>query len=262
MFPTPTRAQIERCNDKWQLMQLCAQLEVDHPATALVRTDADISRVTTAERVVVKPLSEGFGFGVHELASVAELRDHLARDDRPGNAFPQIVQEHVPGVDIDVTILVDQGTTVVGVVQERLPDGRSMRFSTDRRFLEPAERLAAATAFHGMMDFDLRHDHETGRVVVIECNPRFPGSLLNKTWAGANLALDGVALALGFPIAATGAAWPAVYHPPTARNLALVARPRFWRDGLAPTRDGWRFRTRDPRYAFSALRARGATDRR
>jgi hypothetical protein len=159
------------------------------------------------------------------------------------------VQEHVPGDDVDVTLLVDHGRVVTGLVQQRLADGRSLRFSATPDLLAPVEQIAAAVGFHGVMDFDLRHDPASGRIVVIECNPRFPGSLLNKVWAGVDFAFDGVALALGFPIAVPAAVWPTEYRPPQLRNGPLALRRAFWQGSLAPTRVGWASRFRDPRYA-------------
>jgi hypothetical protein len=261
-FPAPSRAQIERCNDKWQLAELCATLGIDHPETRLLESPDDAAAVASWGRVIVKPRSECFGFGVYELASGADVRDHLVRGDRPGNALPLLVQEFVPGQDIDVTVLAHRGRTVTGIAQERLADGGSLRFSTAPELLAPAEQLAAAVGFDGVMDFDLRRDPATGRVAVIECNPRLPGSIPNKTWAGVNLPVLGVELALGLLPHRPDIRLPAVYRPPWLRYLPLVARPSFWFGELYPTRTGWLSRARDPRYACTITYERLIASRR
>jgi hypothetical protein len=108
------------------------------------------------------------------------------------------------------------------------------------------------------MDFDFRRDSATDRLVVIECNPRFPGSLKNKMWAGSNLALAGVGLELGLDV--HGADAPAIgeYRVLRPRNLAMVLGRRWWSDELAPTRAGWRFHLRDPLYAADGIAQRAA----
>jgi hypothetical protein len=49
-----------------------------------------------------------------------------------------------------------------------------------------AERLAAATNYHGVAHFDVRRDAATGDLTLIECNPRYWYSMFACCLAGLN----------------------------------------------------------------------------
>lgn len=256
-FPLPGAPLIDWCNNKWNLMQLCESIGVNSPRTWLIDDPARIDDVELDCELVVKPLSEGFGFGVYVLESRAQLADHLRRTDRPGNGLPLLVQEYIPGVDIDATILVDHGVTIASVVQSHLPGTDSIRFVDDVRATELVAQIAKATEFHGVMDFDLRLDPATDRLAVIECNPRLPGTLLKKMFAGMNIAAAGARLAAGEPFDDLWAPTYGVHHPLRPAHLRCCLTRQWFGTELAPTRAAWRFMlVSDARYTAARVGAR------
>ncbi len=242
-FPLPAPSTILECNDKWWLAGLCGRLGLDIPATRRLETMDDVVAATTLGRVVVKPPSEGFGAGVRILDDAGDLVDHVTDTDREANALPLLVQEYLPGIDVDVTVLADHGEIVADVVQFR--DGGELRFVDDDRCVELVRPIVEATGFHGVMDFDLRLDRRADRLAVIECNPRLPGSLINKQFVGLDLLDLGVRLAMGEaverPARPTG-----VTRSPQLGDLRSMLSSAWWDEENRGVRAAWRHAVTDP----------------
>ncbi len=248
-FPVPTPQAIFECNDKWWLAELCRSLDLDIPATRRLDTMDDVADATRLGRIVVKPPSEGFGAGVRILDDADELIDHVTDSGREANELPLLVQEFVPGIDIDVTVLADHGEVIADVVQYR--DGNALRFVDDQRSVDMVRPIAEATGFHGVMDFDLRLDRRADRLVVIECNPRLPGSLINKTFVGLDLVDLGCRLAMGAEV--TSPARPVgVTRSPQLGDLRSMVRPAWWAEENRGVRAAWRHAVTDPAWRLAA----------
>jgi len=256
-FPMPSRELIEFYNDKWRMATACARAGIDTPLTCLLERPADLDgldRLRGRGPIVVKPLTAGDSFGVYVLDSTDELAAHLVSDDRPGNELPLIVQEHVPGRDLDVTVVANVGRVTDAVVSEHVAGSRTLRYFDHPRAVEVAGRIAAIGCYHGVLDFDFREDPATGRLVVVDTNPRLTGSTLVKTWAGANLPVQGVRMAMGLahePRSGTAAG----FHRPVGPELVAAIGRGWWRADNAPTRAALRCAISDLGYH----RARQAT---
>ncbi len=252
-FPVPAPQSIFECNDKWWLAELCRSLDLDIPATRRLETMDDVADATRLGRIVVKPPSEGFGAGVRILDDADQLIDHVTDTSQEANELPLLVQEFVPGIDIDVTVLVDRGEVLADVVQYR--DGEELKFVDDQRSVDMVRPIAEATGFHGVMDFDLRLDRRADRLVVIECNPRLPGSLINKTFVGLDLLDLGCRLAMGAPV--TAPARPVgMTRSPQLTDLRSMVRPAWWSEQNRGVRAAWRHAVTDPTWRI-ATRANG-----
>jgi predicted ATP-grasp superfamily ATP-dependent carboligase len=103
-----------------------------------------------------------------------------------------LVQERIPGHGMGVFVLAERGDTRVRFAHRRLrekpPTGgvsvlrESIRVPEE--LVEPATRLVAALAWHGVCMIEFRVDARDGTPYLMELNPRFWGSLQLAIEAG------------------------------------------------------------------------------
>jgi hypothetical protein len=142
-----------------------------------------------------------------------------------GDLFPILAQDYLPGQDIDLSVLCDDGEIVAWTIQESVPgESRSLRFLRNQAVLDMGSQLVRAIGFHGIAHFDLRHDERDGSIRFIECNPRFWGSVQYSAWAGVNFPDLGVRMAVG-----ETPEWVVSAHETVCHNPGLAPR-RLLRD--------------------------------
>jgi predicted ATP-grasp superfamily ATP-dependent carboligase len=195
--PIPSSEQLAYGLDKAPVMRVAARLGIPHPRTLLPANEAEVRAL--AERLqpplVIKPRVSSGGRGI---VYVTPTDDLSRRWHEVHQSFPlPMLQECVPnGRKFDVGLLIDQrGKCVASFVQEELRhfpirDGLStMQVSVHRPDLvERAEHLLGAIGWYGLAEVEFMEDPRTGKVLLLEVNPRF--------WASIQLA---IACGVDFP---------------------------------------------------------------
>jgi len=197
VFPVSRRELIESLHDKWRFHQLLVRLGLPSPRTELLGPGEGIGTRRLAYPVIAKPPASEGGDRVARFDAREPLERMLARP--ASRATSWLLQEYIPGRDIDLSVMADRGRLVAWTVQSGSGAGPRV-FERDDRLVEIGRRICEATAFHGVAHFDMRIDERDGGVRVIECNPRFWGSLILSTWSGVNFVEAGCAMALGKPV--------------------------------------------------------------
>lgn len=195
VFPLPGQVEVlDRLHDKESFALLLDQLRLPHPGTTVLRLPDEAATSGLTFPVIAKPADGENGVGVRRVDSAAELA-RILETRAPART---LVQPFIEGEDIDLSLLADRGRVVAWTIQKRDPAREGlMQFVHDERLLEIGRRVVEEVGFHGVAHFDMRIERGTGRLVAIECNPRFWGSLLFSVWAGVNFAHLGLLLALG-----------------------------------------------------------------
>jgi predicted ATP-grasp superfamily ATP-dependent carboligase len=194
VFPVADADTLRTLHDKWRFHGLLTQLGLPAPRTAVLGCGASLDAIDLRYPLMGKPTDSEGGDRVARYDTRRELETMLA-GPRAGKQ-PWLLQEFVPGSDIDLSLIADHGRIVGWTIQDDVGNGFRI-FKEEPRLLEIGQRLVAATGFHGVAHFDMRTDQRDGGVVVIECNPRFWGSLILSTWSGVNFVEIGCAIALG-----------------------------------------------------------------
>lgn len=206
--PIPSLVQFDAAHDKWQLARLLSAHRLPHPATHLTGSDdAAAAAETMRFPVLIKPRRGGNGIGITRLHSADALLRHVER--HPSASATTIVQEEIPGRDIDCSVLCKEGEVLAHTIQRALshaPDrfqpSSGVEFVAHDEVLRVVTRLMAVLRWNGVAHVDLREHAATGRVDVIEVNPRFWGSLLGSLHAGVNFPQFTALAALGMPLPA------------------------------------------------------------
>jgi predicted ATP-grasp superfamily ATP-dependent carboligase len=246
VFPVATLEVLQTLHDKWRFHWLLTSLGLPSPRTHRLDPGDSLDGVPFGYPLMAKPTNSEGGDRVGRFDTRQELEAMLGR---PGALeSPWLLQEFLPGRDIDMSLLADRGKVVAWTIQDDGDDGYKV-FKRDDRILNIGERIVSATNFHGVAHFDMRIDERDGSVHVIECNPRFWGSMILSTWSGVNFVALGAAMALGKPVANVIQIDGNCKHQGIAprRMLKALLVGRTAPEGLSPSMlAGWRQVHSDP----------------
>jgi carbamoyl-phosphate synthase large subunit len=249
LFPTPTHDQFIDLHDKWFFSRVAAACGSRHPKTCLIESPDRLSALDLAFPLIVKPLRRTAGEGVFRIDTPEDLARHVDGCFRK-NELPIIAQEWIDGYDLDLTLIVDRGKPRAWTIQRRGAGFPVVEFINDPAILDLGRRIVTHTGYHGVVDFDIRFDERNHVPVVIEANPRFPGTLRFKLWAGVNFPAIGIAMALGESL-------PRDFVPPVGfcvdpgispkRLLRALAHGHFVPEDLRGySTTAWRMNYQDP----------------
>lgn len=198
VFPVSSMETLEMLDDKWRFHCFLEENAIPGPRTILLEHEEDLALLrkgTIRFPVIVKTLYGESGYGVFPAGNVGEI-EHYLRSGSKYAKLPLLVQEFVRGYDADISVLAVEGQVVAHVGQSRRVPG-SLEFFENEAVLEIAQRIVRAAAYNGVANIDIRIDEESGKVTVIECNPRFWYTLQASLWRGANFLEAGFAVARG-----------------------------------------------------------------
>jgi len=190
IFPLPDEATFHDLRDKARFARLAERLGIAHPRTIHVREPEDV--VDPPCPCVVKPVR-------------GEGGEHVTRIDDPREVAPAaravmaacrdevIVQAFVEGRDVDLSLLADGGRIVAHTVQTMI-EGR-LAFVEHDDVLAIGAALFEATRCTGLAHIDMRIEEGSGRVVVIEANPRVWATIRESARHGVDFVEIGVRMA-------------------------------------------------------------------
>ena len=187
LAPMPSSVQLALLEDKWQFHRFCQLQGLPTPLT-LCFESKQMLRYQVLESVlgapfVIKPSNLAGSQGVRIIDNEAMF--NLEIRDRPDYRFsPLLVQEFIPGEDIDISLLAVGGEVMTLATQQ--VSGSVVRFISEPRMEAMAVKLCAASGYDGVMHVDARIDRSSGRICLIESNPRFWASMTAALWCGVN----------------------------------------------------------------------------
>ncbi|MEO6517319.1 MAG: ATP-grasp domain-containing protein [Steroidobacteraceae bacterium] len=240
-FPLSDSKTISDMDDKSRFAELLQQLGLPGPRFTLLRSRADADHHSLGEDVVVKPLLSEGGKGVRRCRMTTELKAALAGTPT-FPAQPLLLQEYIPGEDIDLTVLADHGRITHWTIHQRSgvgPGGEngSLIFVDNDEVLRLGWKLIAATGFHGLAHIDMRKDYRDGTIKFIEVNPRVYGSIHFAAYAGVNFVALGLELAADSRmLTETRQICGAVHPPSTLLRLLFCNKEKLQLFNLATFR--------------------------
>jgi len=144
--------------------------------------------------VIVKPLDLGNGEGVKKCDSMEEVKQYVSSPNGR-NELPLLVQEYIPGLDIILGVLAENGKIIAWGTYRRTPD--FLEFRKNDAILDIAHQIVSSCNYTGVACFDIRFDERDSSVKVIECNPRFWASFAGLVYYGVDFVNLGILLAQG-----------------------------------------------------------------
>jgi predicted ATP-grasp superfamily ATP-dependent carboligase len=187
LAPMPNSEQLAQFDDKWHFHQFCQQYELPSPLTYHFHSKEQLDFRTLATTLgipfVIKPTNRAGSEGVKIIHSVSELENDILKNS-DYQFTPLLAQKYIAGSDIDISLLAIHGQVKVVAVQQ--VSGSVIRFLSEPTLEVMAARLCKASDYEGVMHIDARIEELSGKIYLIESNPRYWASLTAALWCGVN----------------------------------------------------------------------------
>ena len=197
-YPMPDSSSFETLNDKWQFHRHCSKLGVQVPKAIRLKDKAEIDFeylcATVGLPFVLKPTNKSNSLGVRVIRSKENLRKEIL-SSRKYDFFPLIAQSFIPGIDIDISALVDRGHVKKLAIQARKKD--TLCFVQNEELVKLTEVIVRELCYTGVIHIDARLHDTSEEIFLIEANPRFWGSLAEATSGGLNFVRAGIYASMG-----------------------------------------------------------------
>lgn len=198
VIPLPSFSTIRNLHDKYKFHLFCRTHGIRTPETMLLREGSSLceANLPLSFPVLVKPLELSGGAGIYRFDDFQSLNAHLDQGHRErSDEFPLLLQEYIPGADIDFNGFALDGRLCAWTIQRWMQvEGTNgeffswLQFVQDPEIFEIGARIAKATSYSGPFHVDLRIDERNGNILALETNPRFWGSVLASMNEGVNFA--------------------------------------------------------------------------
>lgn len=170
---------IQQLDNKWTFYQLLQKLKQPTPATILIKNKDSHPAINFTFPALTKPLQQTGGAGIIYHQSYPDFAEKI-------NSFqlPVILQEYIPGRDIDCSVFAVNGEIKAWTIQEH--KGIGLEFCHNDEILAVCRDILQPVRYSGVAHFDLRvgaGDHE---IKMLECNPRFWATVDSSMEAGVN----------------------------------------------------------------------------
>ena len=187
LAPMPSARQLALLEDKWQFHRFCQQQSLPSPLTLCFTDKRDLHYRALASALgpsfVVKPSNLAGSQGVRIITSESQFEQDIVQNESYEYS-PLLAQQYIPGADIDISVLAVNGKVKTLAVQQ--VSGSVIRFVSSPELEKLATRLCDSTGYDGVMHIDARIQPGSGRIWLIESNPRFWASLTAALWCGLN----------------------------------------------------------------------------
>ena len=143
---------------------------------------------------VIKPTNKSNSLGVRVIRSKENLRKEILSHPKY-DFFPLIAQSFIPGLDVDISVLVDRGHIKKFAIQTRKKD--ALCFVQNEELVNLTEVIVRELCYTGVIHIDARLHDTSEEIFLIEANPRFWGSLAEATSGGLNFVRTGIYASMG-----------------------------------------------------------------
>ena len=178
-------------SDKGRLAHFLEAHHLATPTTLRCSPSHDVPDLVALQfPVLIKPAQGANGRGIKRFETAASLLEYFEAET-VGEDY--IIQRYIDGYDIDCSVLCSEGEILAYTIQKGLAvesgDYKSptkIEFLHDQAVYDLVCRMLRKLGWSGIAHIDLRYDAVSGKVNIIEINPRYWGSLPGSLVAGVN----------------------------------------------------------------------------
>ena len=193
IIPIPDASTLDQFEDKWRFHGFCQKYALPVPPTRWIgeKHNLDFNAVATEFGLpfVVKPTNLAGSMGVQIVEDEKFYQDKVLNN--PEYQFDSLIaQRFIEGVDAGVSLLSIKGQLCAFAIQQ--PVGRGIDFLPNLAMEKIAYKVCHDSQFHGVMNLDVRIEKDTGKVFLLESNPRFWATLTSSVECGLNFVAESV----------------------------------------------------------------------
>ncbi len=171
-------------------------------AELLEKTGAPVARTFKPDTVPANGILEGDFFPcllkpVDEISTSnkeivkVDNQEELNTLNKNESIHKYIIQEYIPGYDIDCSLLAVDGTLKAYTIQKGLISrgyvySTAVRFEHNKRVLEVVSSFIEKINYSGIAHLDFRMDERDGQPKLVDFNARYWSSMLGSNAAGVN----------------------------------------------------------------------------
>lgn len=204
VLTTPALGVIDMLNNKYKFALFCKNNNIPQPGFYLLKDISLLSNNKIGVRfpILVKPLSLSGGEGISHSDNFDMLRRDIAeRIAKQPISDPLLLQEYIPGEDIDLNAFVINGIIKAWTIQRYIyiPQGTNRalkwyQFVKNDDVLELGKTILESARYSGPINIGFRIDARDSRLKAIEVNPRFWASTFYSLCDGVNFVDVGLRL--------------------------------------------------------------------
>jgi predicted ATP-grasp superfamily ATP-dependent carboligase len=185
--PIPDSESLDMFDDKWHFYGFCLRNALPMPTTIYIGSKKEFSFDYIVTQVglpfMLKPSNKAGSEGIELICSKEDF-DSLVFDNDDYVYEQLIAQRYIEGIDIDISLYAIKGNLLAFAIQKS--DGVKISFVKNPELTSLAEEICEKSAYHGVMHVDARIELASGKVFLIESNPRFWASLTAAALCGLN----------------------------------------------------------------------------
>ena len=187
-IPVPDLPALEMLDDKWRFYRFCEAHALLMPATRHVGSKANLDfgalEAGLGLPFIVKPTNSSGSMGVQIVRNRADLEEKI-RGNAAYRFGPLIAQRYIDGVDMGINVLSLRGQLCAFSIH-RVANWPLIEFVPHAAMEGMAAKICRDSGYHGVMNVDVRVEEGTGKVFVMEANPRFWATLAASAGCGLN----------------------------------------------------------------------------
>lgn len=184
------------------------KIGVPVPLHVSIRSKEDIIAFTssTGFPVLIKPTRSSFGWGIKKFNSLHPLLNYFEKNKLYQKEY--ILQQFIIGSDINCNVFCEYGEVICHTIQEspvrygvNFSPHDTIAFGPDEGVISEVRKVMSQFNWHGVANIDIRRDHRTKSIYILEINGRYWGSVIGSlTRAGLNFPDIAAHYALGIRI--------------------------------------------------------------
>lgn len=174
-------------DDKWTFQEFCVRNGLPTPPTIFIGSKASLDFDKLVSELglpfILKPTNWSGSRGVYLMSSKKQFEETVVNNSGYDHG-DLVAQKFIDGVDIGFNLVAFNGRLSVFGIQQRL--GPNMVFLQFPELEAMATKICLASGYSGPMNVDVRVEKQTGKVFLIESNPRFWASTAASAFCGVN----------------------------------------------------------------------------
>mgnify|MGYP001393744537 CR=1 FL=1 len=207
-----------RANSKFELLEVCKELEIPYPDYYLIKNKGDLIAKATKlgwpdNTVLIKHPSLNGSRGIRIIDENINYKD-LFYNQKPTNMYtklddflkiigdnfdPLLVMEYLSGEEVSIDVFRDSENFIsIPRLRNEIRSGISFKNSAVKRsdLIGFSKKLSDYLDLEFCFGFQFKYD-KNGIPKILECNPRVQGTMIFSTIMGANIIYSSIKSCLG-----------------------------------------------------------------